>query len=286
MKKQKTLKFYHAIKSIFGGYGLGKFYPVKFLEKLLLRKLKSNFAIVHGHKMELDPVDSLSLSINGIYEEFETELIKKNVKSGDIVLDIGAHIGYYTLIFAKLVGENGKVYAFEPDPTNFNILRKNIENNNYKNVVLINKAAVNKTSKLKLYLNDSNQGDHRIYDSFDGRKFVEIEGIVLDEYFTNRDRKINFIKMDIQGAEFGALQGMQNLLKNNEHIIFISEYWPLGMHRFGANHKEYLELLQKNNFVLNELNQEQKKLIPIDMAQFTKNYTVEKKNFTNLFCKK
>ena len=92
--------------------------------------------------------------------------------------------------------------------------------------------------------------------------------------------------MDIQGAEFGALQGMQNLLKNNEHIIFISEYWPLGMHRFGANHKEYLELLQKNNFVLNELNQEQKKLIPIDMAQFTKNYTVEKKNFTNLFCKK
>jgi tRNA G37 N-methylase Trm5 len=126
--------------------------------------------VVQGHKMYLDSKESLDLSIYGVYEEYETDLIKKEIDRGDVVLDLGANIGYYTLLFAKKVGDEGRVYAFEPDPTNFSLLKKNVEINGYRNVVLIQKAVSNKNGKLKLYLNEDNKGDHRFYNSHDGRK--------------------------------------------------------------------------------------------------------------------
>ena len=109
--------------------------------------------------MFLDSNDSLRLSINGTYSEYETDVMKKIVKKGDVDLDLGANIGYYTLIFAKIVGKNGKVFAFEPDLTNFTLLKKNVEINGYKNVVLINKAVSDKTGKLKLFLNERNHDE-------------------------------------------------------------------------------------------------------------------------------
>ena len=69
-----------------------------------------------------------------------TALVKRIVRNGDIVVDIGAHIGYYTLIFARLVGPKGKVFAFEPEPNNFNLLIKNIKINGYKNIIPVQKA--------------------------------------------------------------------------------------------------------------------------------------------------
>jgi len=63
--------------------------------------------------------DALNLSVNGVYEKFLTEVVKKEIKEGGVVLDIGSHIGYFTLIFARLVGKTGKVFAFEPAPSSF-----------------------------------------------------------------------------------------------------------------------------------------------------------------------
>lgn len=213
---------YKVILSIFrkgvkvlSGHGIGKFYPVKVVFHFLSSRLKdtNGIAEVQGHKMFLDSKDTLALSLWGVYEPLETELVKKEVKKGDVVLDIGANIGYYTLIAAKLVGENGKVFAFEPDPTNFAILKKNVELNGYKNVVLVQKAASNKTGKLKLYLSEDNSADHKIYDSHEGRQSTEIEATRLDDYFKNYNGEINLIKMDIEGAEGGAIQGMSSLLQ-------------------------------------------------------------------------
>lgn len=278
--KKLLVKFYRLIKPIFAGSVIGKFYPVK----LVLKCLKSDYAIVQGHKMFLDSKDSLNLSLHGIYEEFETELIKREIKKGDVVFDIGANIGYYTLIFAKLVGENGKVFAFEPDPTNFSLLKKNVEINGYKNIILIQKAVSDKSRKLRLYLCEDNKGDHRIYDSGDGRKSVEIESIKLDEYFKDSKQKINFIKMDIQGAEWRAVSGMTNLLQQNKSLKIISEFWPGGLKRSGVAPIKYLELLNKHGFKLYEINEQNKKLDPVNIKELLKTYTIEKENFTNIFC--
>ena len=96
--------------------------------------LKSDTANVWAGKMFLHPNDGLRLSIRGIYDKYGTIIIKRNVKKNDVVIDLGAHIGYYTLMMAKLVGESGKVFAFEPEPRNLVLLKKNIKVNCYNNI--------------------------------------------------------------------------------------------------------------------------------------------------------
>lgn len=220
-----------------------RFHFLRSLNILIISKLKSNFSVVQGHKMFLDQ-SSIDLSIKEISEPLVTELVKNEIKKGDVVLDIGANIGYYTLIFAKLVGEEGKVYAFEPDPNTFALLKKNIEVNKYQNVILEQKAVSNKTGKIKLYLS-SYSVDNRTYDSGDDRKCIEIESIRLDDYFKNYDKKISMIKMDIQGAENTAVEGMTTLLEKNEKLRVITEFWPIGLRRSGTEPEKFLKLLEE-----------------------------------------
>lgn len=274
------LLFQRGVK-IFSGHGIGKFYPVKIVYNFLLQRLKPHFAVVAGQKMYLDSQDSLNL-YHGIYEKLTTTLVKKEVKKGDIVLDIGANIGYYTLIFAKLVGKNGQVFAFEPDPTNFALLKKNIAINGYKNVTLVPKAVSRKTEGIKLYLCQTNKGDHRIYNSFDGRQAIAIKAVSLDEYFKNYRRKIDFIKMDIQGAEAKAIQGMINLLKNNQPKI-IMEFWPIGLKRSGISPEKPLKLIKNLGYKLYEVNEQKKQISPTTIPDLLKTYTPKQENFTNLF---
>lgn len=239
---------------------------------------------VQGHEMFLDAKDSLRLSINGIFEPFETQLVNTQIRKGDIVLDIGANIGYYTLIFARLVGEQGKVFAFEPDPTNFSLLQKNVEINGYKNVELVQEAVSNKTGKLRLYLSEDNKGDHRIYDSHDDRESIEIEATRLDDYFRNYDGVVDFIKMDIQGAEAGAVQGMCDLLTKQKDVRLVTEFWPIGLKRSGVEPDEYLKLLLELGFRLYEVSEAEKRIKPVNIPELLQIYTPERENFTNLFC--
>lgn len=236
--------------------------------------------------MFLDSKDSLWLSFSENYERAETKLVRSEVNKGDIVLDIGANIGFYTLIFAELVGEEGKVFAFEPDPDNFDLLRKNVRVNSYKNVVLVQKAASNKTGKLKLYLSEDNKGDHRIYDPHDGRRFIEIESVQLDDYFRNYDSKIDFVKMDIQGAEGLVLQGMANLLEKNKNMTILTEFSPMALKGAGTDPKQYLRLLTENGFILYHISEEKERLESVNIAQLLKMFTSARKNHTNLLCKK
>lgn len=278
------IKIYRAIVKVLYGTGIENFKPLRLIHDFFIRFLKTNTAIVDGHKMLLDSTDSLYLSINGEYEVLETSLVKKVVKPDNIVVDIGAHIGYYTLIFAKLVGPTGKVFAFEPDPENFSLLKKNIEMNGYKNVILVQKAIADKNSKIKLYLSEENKGDHRIYDSFDNREFVEVEAIKLDDYLKDYLDKINFIKMDIEGAEGGAILGMKNLLTQNKNIKLISEFWPIGLKRFGITAAEYLKILLTEGFNLYQINENKNKIVPITPDELLKTLTIENQHHTNLFC--
>lgn len=207
--------------------------------------------MVHGHKMYLDDKDSLGLlSNNGIFEEQEVAVVKEQVKSGDTVLDIGANIGYYTLIFAKLVGKQGKVFAFEPEPDNFALLQKNIEINGYSNIVLIPKAVSDKNEIIKLYLCEKNKGMHRAYNSIFCNKYIEIESIRIDDYFQQNNQTIDFIKMDIEGYEYTALQGMLNILRNNKNIKILTEFSPAASLENGIDLTLYVQLLTELGFTI------------------------------------
>jgi FkbM family methyltransferase len=269
---------------LLSGSGIERFYLVRVVHNFIFSHLRSDFAEVQGHKMFLDSIDSLKLSINGIYEPLETELVTKEIKKGDVVLDIGANIGYYTLIFAKLVGEEGKVFAFEPDPTNYALLQKNVDLNGYTNVILVQKAVSNRTGKIKLYLCDDNKADNRIYNSHDGRQSTEIEAIRLDDYFKDYDGGVDFIKMDIQGAEGGAIQGMLDLIEKNRNVKITAEFWPVGLKRFGIEPEECLQLLAEHGFQLYNINERAKKIESVSIAKLLETYSPNKDEYTNLLC--
>ena len=120
--KKILRKMYKKSESIVSKSGFGRFQFVQNVGRRIRRPIKSDFIEIDGHKMFLDSLDSLKLSITGEHEEFETNVIKKIIKKEYNVIDIGANIGYYTLNFARLVGDKGRVFAFEPELENFQLL--------------------------------------------------------------------------------------------------------------------------------------------------------------------
>jgi len=282
---RRVLRFiYWYSRKYLGGHGRGRLRFVRRADEIIRSVLKSDFNYVLGHRMYLDSKDSNKLSFNEVYEYLVTELVQKEVKMGNVVLDIGAHIGYYTLMFAKQVGPLGNVFAFEPEPDNFAILEKNVRVNGYQNVTVIQKAVSDRRDRTGLYLDDLGSGDNRIYDSHDGRRSLEVETIRLDDYFAGDRGNIDFIKMDIQGAEYAALCGMANLLKRNKGVKLVTEFWPFVLAMYGVAPQAYLQLLIGHGFRLYNMDERFGKVLPTSIPELLAAYTIENQNQTNLFC--
>lgn len=178
-------------------------------------------ALVQGHTMELDPEDHLLLSLNGFYEPDETELVKQHVRPGSVAVDAGANVGYYTLLLARLVGPEGKVYAFEPHPANFETLRRNVEANGYRNVVLLNKALADRPGTLRLHLGPD-AGSHSLVPTR-SRASIEVEATSLDAAL-GPGARVDFLKMDVEGAEGRALRGMAGVLSASPDMRILMEF--------------------------------------------------------------
>lgn len=176
-------------------------------------------------------------------DRHERALLKEIIKPGMVVVDVGANIGIYTAFLAKIVGEKGKVYAFEPSPQNFKFLEKY---SNQGNVTLVQAAVGDTTGQIVLYISNKLNVDHRTYETGEERKKIDVPSYRLDDYLENQ--KVDFIKMDIQGFEYKALMGMENILQNNRSIKIIMEFWPYGLIKAGSNPEEVLNFLHQLGF--------------------------------------
>jgi len=155
MIKKIMLNFYLDVrKTLSRGNGFGKYVVVRKILHYIEHYLKSDFIMIQGSKMFLGEGDPLNISIEGVWEESSTKIFKNSINEGDIVVDVGASIGYFTLLAAKLVGNKGKVFAFEPGPENFKILKKNVEVNKYDNVILEQKSVSDINGKINLNFTD------------------------------------------------------------------------------------------------------------------------------------
>ena len=183
MKRSIYLAFRRFAK-LFSKHQLRDRYPIiNNIYKKINRTLAPRKAEVLGHVLFLDRDDSMALSLNGIYEPIETNVVIENVNLGDTILDIGANIGYYSLLFANLVGSEGKIYAFEPDPESFRLLEKNIRENSYETIIPYQKAVSNENAEITLYLDKFNNLDHTIFKSSEHRNAVSILAVRLDDFF-------------------------------------------------------------------------------------------------------
>lgn len=160
-----------------------------------------------------------------------------------VVVDLGANVGYYTLLAAEKVGQTGRVFAFEPDPFCYGLLEKNVEINRFANVIAVNKAVSGSSGKAWLFLEAKNKGGHRLYVSQEAGHSIPVEVTSLDEYFRDGNSRVHLIKMDIQGAEMAALRGMRRIMEANEDLAIIVEFWPVGIERFGDAPADFVHTL-------------------------------------------
>lgn len=244
----------------------------KFLSSILFHKTFSVSSKINGLVMyanSLDRIMALFLWKLSFLEDFEFQKVRGFVKKGMIVLDIGSNIGFYTLQFSKLVGKNGKVFAFEPDPDNYSLLAKNIEKNNLNNVIAIKKAVLNKTGPLQLYLCKENRGDHRIFESNDERDSIKIDGTKIDDIFSS-ETKIDIIKMDIQGSEYLAVEGMHDVIERNEDIIIITEFSPYRLKKCGFSGNIFLNKIKEIGFKTILINEKEKVLEEVSSEELSR----------------
>jgi len=189
----------------------------------------------------------------------EITYLKKIIKPGDIILDIGANIGFYSKILSQCTGQNGKVHAFEPDQINFKHLKKNLAT--ASNVILNNKAVSDKSEKIKIYKSKDLNVDHRTYPVGEYESIDVIDAITIDEYVNNAWR-VDIIKMDIQGFEVSALRGMEKTIQANPNIQLLLEFWPHGLKAAGSSVSQFYEVITSLGLGIRFLEKDQ--LIPFD----------------------
>jgi len=213
-------------------------------------------------------------------DAYEIHLLKKHIKKGSVVLDIGSNIGYYAKILSKQVGSDGLVYCFEPDTINFNYLNKAVRG--YQNIIINNKAVGPKTEKLKIYTSKELNVDHRTYKPEEYERETEIDAVSIDDYLKNINQdEIHFIKIDIQGFEMQAMKGMEQTLKNNPKIKIISEFWPYGLKAAGSSVTEYFNYLSQLGFQIELL--QKNSLTAITLPEVKSLENLGKEHYFNIF---
>lgn len=246
---------FKAVTRVLRGRNLGIIPGVRVLHRFLYNRLKPrgiSLVEIEGGKLYVDSADSgevPDLMLCGSYDPFETEIIRTIIKPGMTVVDVGAHIGYFTIFMANLVGENGRVFAFEPDPHNFSLLARNVTVNGLSNVVVERVALAATAGERQLYRDRENLGNM----SFSERNVTQgrlggnivVPATTIDNYFSNR--KVDFLKVDVQGAEGLVLAGARKILMR-DRPKFVMEFWPYGLKNVGTDPKALLKWLSELGF--------------------------------------
>ncbi len=139
-------------------------------------------------------------------------------EENSIIIDAGAFYGMFSIYCSKRMKNTGKIYAFEPEPENLEILRQNIKINNCKNIEIIEKALWNKITKLKF-------SDKVITDNSEAKKTTIVQTTTIDNFVEKENLKqLNMIKMDIEGNEIQAIQGAEQTIKKFHPYLAIASY--------------------------------------------------------------
>jgi FkbM family methyltransferase len=229
-----------------------EWYAYVFFLFKLLRKDSVIVRDIQGSRMYLDIRDkgvSRELALMSIREALFTQELQGALKEGDCVVGIGANIGYYSLMEARLVGPRGKVYAIEPVPHNMQLLEDSIRLNNYGNIETFRLAIGRSNGISTLYLSD-----HPNWCSlYPPRKIIgqiNIEVASLDSFLKDR-RRPDLIRMDVEGYEYEILMGMRGLLESNIPLKLFIEFHPhiMGPQRAAA----FLSTLKEHRFQLKKV---------------------------------
>ena len=203
-----------------------------------------------GYRMKIDWHRYRSFAY-GTWEPEVVSCLSRNLRPGSVALDIGAHIGFYTLLLSKLAGSEGMVYSFEPLPENYRLLSENVELNHCGNVRLFRKAILSQSGVISVTVpaNEPVPGSVSLATDY-GTPPIQVEGVTLDEFAAQTGQAIHLVKMDVEGAEHDVLVGGRATIQKHRPALLIE------LHHFdgGPDDHPVLALLRGWNYGVEWLN--------------------------------
>lgn len=213
----------------------------------------------------------------GKYEPFTRELFEASLKPGMIIIDGGAHVGYFSLLAARIVGDNGKVFAFEPDPHNFSALLANVAKNHCTNITPLRKALYNSIGNITFYQSAGTISSSPVRQVLSGKvKKIQVPSTTLDMELDGLAVRNISIKLDIEGSEIIALQGMRDVFQKSESVHLFLEVNPPALNNAGFKPEDLIRELESLHFKVHFIDEANKTLLRVKGA------TMNQKG--NLYC--
>lgn len=209
-------------------------------------------------QLKLDDFIQQQIFLLGYYDKPGILFLKKNLRPGEVFVDIGANIGAYTLIAAKLVTQSGKVFAFEPAKYVYDQLQNNILLNAFENIQVEKLALFNKNTVLSLKISSSaNLGMSSIHNHDEETGEIEmVPAITGDDFFMQiNTTKIDLIKLDIEGAELFALQGLRQTIQKFRPLI-VTELSAAILQRSKINKTDIIDFMKQLHYEIRGINVE------------------------------
>jgi FkbM family methyltransferase len=225
----------------------------------------------------LDRLVFLALHRAGLMGQEEMPLLEKLVEPGMQILDVGANIGLYTLLLARLTEDSGRVFAFEPEPNLFSVLCENCAANEAVNVTPFQCAAGDANGRATFQRATFNSGDNRLGAGKPGAQPIEVEVARLDDVLPVQT--VQFIKLDVQGHEVAALTGMQQVLASSPDVRVLFEFWPAGLRAANASPELLFKFFHERGFLIYEVEKGQARRLDVPASLVSK---LGAKRYTNL----
>lgn len=290
MWQVSTVRRLHALNAELNRRGLGDLRAlrhVKAVTKNLMERLlrRNGVCSISVDGMSLDiPTTTSSFQdyVLREYEPFTTEMFRQAVKPGALVLDIGAQFGYYSLIAAK---RGAAVVAFEPAPSNLSFLEKNVSANGLaERVKIVPKGVGRAGSKANLFVYRYSDS-HGMYPvpGVEIANTVAIECVEVDEIV--EEAPVDVIKIDIEGHEPHALEGMEMTLQRSNRCILFAELAPAFLRRAGSTPEKYLARLESLNLTVRMLDEKSRSMRPLT-TQLLREAERDPRWYANLYCTK
>jgi len=181
-----------------------------------------------GDRLIVDLSSSVGRSIwlRHFYENDVEKVIRALLAEGDVFLDIGSNVGYFSVIASRIVGAKGEVHSFEAIPKICTLLSRSIKINNVKNIYLLNNAIYSKNEKVR-FCTMKNSAFSHISKNKTSSQFIEVDAVTLDS-LTENFRRVDLIKMDVEGSEMDAILGGERFIKKfKPKIIMEVQDWSL-----------------------------------------------------------
>jgi FkbM family methyltransferase len=182
-------------------------------------------------------------AFRGVMEPGLTKYFCTLIKPGTVVVDVGANVGIYTLLAAKLLEGTGKIYSFEPTPRTYEILQDNVQVNSFLELGIVHLhqlAVTDRSGKARLSIFNNDSGHNTLFSYGKPDDEIEVTTTSLDEILATQER-VDIVKIDAEGAELLIIRGMQQVIKRNPKIRILLEFAPVHLKRAGSSPREVLD---------------------------------------------